>query len=83
MQWAYAEGMRPLLLALFPALLSAAPALEIVRPIVSQMDGGVPDPSGFEHVAGEIIWMQCRVSGYTRTDKQQVHLKYSVQAFDP
>jgi hypothetical protein len=75
--------MRPLLLALVPALLSAAPALEIVRPIISQMDGGAPDPAGFEHVAGEIVWVQCRVSGYTRTDKQQVHLKYSVQAFDP
>ena len=75
--------MRPLLLALLPAVLSAAPALEIVRPIVSQMDGGAPAPAGFEHVAGEIIWMQCRVAGYSKTEKQEVHLKYSVQAFDP
>ena len=75
--------MRPLLLALLPALLSAAPALEIVRPVISQMDGGAPDPAGFEHVAGEIIWMQCRVAGYGRTDKLQVQLKYSIQAFDP
>jgi hypothetical protein len=75
--------MRPLLFALIPALLSAAPALEIIRPIISQMDGGAPDPAGFEHVAGEIIWVQCRVAGYTRNENQQVHLKYSVQAFDP
>ena len=75
--------MRPLLLALLPAVLSAAPALEIVRPFISQMDGGAPDPAGFEHVAGEIVWIQCRVSGYTKTENQQVHLKYSVQAFDP
>jgi hypothetical protein len=75
--------MRPLLFALIPALLSAAPALEIVRPIVSQMDGGAPDPPGFEHVAGEIIWVQCRVAGYGKTENQQVHLKYSVQTFDP
>ena len=33
--------MRPiLLLAVLPALLAAAPALEIVRPIVAQSDGG-------------------------------------------
>jgi hypothetical protein len=75
--------MRPLLLALLPALLSAAPALEIVRPFVSQMDGGAPDPSGFEHAAGETIWVQCRVSGYSKSENQQVWLKYSVQAFDP
>lgn len=75
--------MRPLLLALLPALLSAAPALEVVRPFVSQMDGGTPDPAGFEHTVGETIWIQCRVSGWAKTQEQQVHVKYSVQAFDP
>jgi hypothetical protein len=79
----YIGVMRPLLLALLPAVLSAAPALEIVRPFVSQMDGGAPDPAGFEHVAGETLWIQCRVAGYAKTDKQEVHLKYSVQPFDP
>jgi hypothetical protein len=74
--------MRTLLLALFPALLSAAPALEILRPIVSQMDGGAPAPAGFDHVAGETLWIQCRVSGFAKTDKQEMHVKYSVQAFD-
>jgi hypothetical protein len=75
--------MRPLLLALLPAILSAAPALQIVRPMISQMDGGAPDTAGFEHVAGETIWIQCRVAGFTKTENEQVHLKYSVQAFDP
>jgi hypothetical protein len=75
--------MRPLVFALLPALLSAAPALEIVRPIVSQMDGGAPTPAGFEHAAGETIWVQCRVSGFGRSPEQQMHIKYSVQAFDP
>jgi len=74
--------MRPLLLALLPALLSAAPALEIVRPIVSQMDGGPPEPSGFEHLAGETLWVMCRVAGYSKSEDQQVRLKYSIQAFD-
>lgn len=75
--------MRTLLLALLPAVVSAAPALEIVRPIVSQMDGGAPAPAGFEHVAGETLWIQCRVSGFAKTEKQEMHVKYSVQAFDP
>src|SRR4051794_29546101 len=75
--------MRPLLLALLPALLGAAPALEIIRPMVSQMDGGAPEPAGFEHAAGETLWVMCRVSGYSRSEDQKVHLKYSVQAFDP
>lgn len=75
--------MRPLLFALLPAILSAAPALQIVRPIISQMDGGASDPPGFEHAAGETLWVQCRVAGYSKTENEQVHLKYSVQAFDP
>jgi hypothetical protein len=72
-----------MLFTLIPALLSAAPALEIVRPIVSQMDGGAPEPSGFEHVAGETLWVMCRVAGYSKSEDQKVDLKYSVQAFDP
>jgi hypothetical protein len=74
--------MRFLLLALLPALLSAAPALQILRPTVSQMDGGPPEPPGFEHVAGETLWIQCRVGGYAVSEDEKVHLKYSVQAFD-
>jgi hypothetical protein len=75
--------MRPLLVALLPALLCAAPALQIVRPIVSQWDGGPPDTPGFEHAAGETIWVQCRVAGYTKSADEQVHLKYAVQPLDP
>ena len=75
--------MRSFLIALLPALLSAAPALEIVRPMISQMDGGTPEPSGFEHAAGETLWVMCRVAGYSKSEDEKVHLKFSVQAFDP
>jgi hypothetical protein len=75
--------MRSLFIALLPVVLSAAPALEIVRPIVSQMDGGAPEPAGFEHVAGETLWIMCRVAGYSKSEDEKVHLKYSVQAYDP
>jgi len=76
--------MRPiLLLALLPASLSAAPALQIVRPIVSQMDGGEADPPGFDHVPGEVLFFSCRIAGYAKSSEAKVRLAYSVQPFDP
>lgn len=77
--------MRPLLVALTAVSLAVpagAAALQIVRPIISQMDGGAPEPAGFEHAAGDTLWVQCRLVGYAKTDNEQVDLKYSVQAFD-
>jgi hypothetical protein len=75
--------MRYAVLALFPALLCAAPALEIVRAVIAQSDGGVPVPSGFEHAPGELLFFSCRVAGYSKTVEEKVHVAYSVQAFDP
>jgi hypothetical protein len=75
--------MRPLwILALLPALVSAAPTLQVVKPIIAQMDGGVPEPAGFEHLGGETLFFSCRVSGYSKSEDEKVHLRYSVQAFD-
>src|SRR5215813_7480715 len=70
-------------LLVLPALLAAAPLLEIVKPVIAQSDGGVPAPSGFEHVPGELLFFSCRVAGYTKTAEEKVHVTYSVQAFDP
>jgi hypothetical protein len=64
-------------------LCSAAAGLEVVRPIVAQSDGGVPVPSGYEHVAGETLFFSCRVAGYAKTPEEKVHVAYSVEAFDP
>lgn len=80
--------MRPIplrlpLLCLCHAVCFAAPALEVVRPIVAQSDGGVAAPPGFEHVAGETLFFSCRISGYSKTAEEKVHVSYSVQAFDP
>jgi hypothetical protein len=72
-----------LLPALLPALAAGAPALEIVRPILSQMEGGAPDPEGFEYVSGQTIFFTCRVGNFAKTaSDSKVHLAYSVQAFD-
>jgi hypothetical protein len=75
--------MRPLLLvALLPAALCAAATLQIVKPVVSQSEGGDADTPGFEHVAGETLFFTCRIGGFMKSE-DKVHLTYSVQAFDP
>jgi hypothetical protein len=75
--------MRTILaLALLPGLLAAAPALQILKPVISQMEDGTPDPPGFDHVPGEILFFTCRIAGYSRSSEDKIHLSYSVQAFD-
>jgi hypothetical protein len=75
--------MKLTVLALLPTLLAAAPAIEVVRPVIAQSDGGVPVPSTFEHVPGELLFFSCRIGGYSKTTEEKVHVAYSVQAFDP
>lgn len=76
--------MRSILLILFlSALLCAAPGLEIVRPSISQMEGGTPDPPGFDHVPGETLYFSCRINGYVKSPEEKIHLTFSVQGFDP
>jgi hypothetical protein len=73
-------------IALLPALLCAAsdgPALAVVKPALSQMDGGAPDPPTYEYTPGETLHFTCRIAGYTKTPEEKVRLAYSVQAFDP
>lgn len=71
------------LIAFLPAVLCSAPALQIVKPIISQMDGGTPSPPGFEHVPGETLYFSCRINGFAKSPEEKIHLTYSVQAFDP
>jgi len=71
------------LAVLLSAALGAAPALEIISPVISQMEGGEPEPPGFEHVGGETLFFSCRVSGFTKGSEDKIRLAYSVQAFDP
>jgi hypothetical protein len=58
-------------------------ALAIVRPFISQTDGGEPDPPGFTHVPGETLFFTCRVANSTKSAESRIHVAYSVQAFDP
>jgi hypothetical protein len=76
-------GMTRVLLPVFAsAVLCAAPALHLVQTAVSDIDGGPPNPVSFEYRPGQVVYFTCRVSGYTQDKVQQVHLAYTVQAFD-
>ncbi len=46
------------------------------------MEGGAVDPPGADHVPGEVLFFSCRVAGYTKSADEQIHLAYSVQAFN-
>jgi hypothetical protein len=75
--------MRPILLLFVSSvLLGAAPALEVVRAIVSQSDGGAAMPPGFQHVGGETLFFSCRIAGFAKTAEEKIHVAFSVQAFD-
>jgi hypothetical protein len=74
--------MRPILIFVSACSLFGAP-LAIVRPIVSDSDGGAALPASFDHRPGETLFFSCRVTGYQKTPEEKIHLAYSVQAFDP
>jgi hypothetical protein len=65
---------------LFPALL-AAEGLQIVRPVLSDSDGGPPNPPSANYRPGDSLFFQCRIAGFTK-DKEEVRLSYVVQAVD-
>src|SRR5579872_5487470 len=71
-----------LLLAVLPACLAAAP-FAIVKPVVAQSEGGDALPASFKHGAGETLFFSCNISGFTKSNENQINLAYSVQAFDP
>jgi len=76
--------MRRLLPAmLLSALLASAANLEVVRSAISDSEGGPPNPPGASYHPGDSLYFTGRISGYTKDDKEQVRLAYTVQAFDP
>jgi len=75
--------MRPILLLVVVSCLCAQPALQVVKPVISQSDGGPPDTGGTQHAAGEVVFFSCRIANYSKTPEQKIHLAYSVQPFDP
>jgi hypothetical protein len=74
--------MRLLLLAALASQLAAAP-LEIVRPLVSNSDGGAVNPPDFTYRPGETIFFSCRVRNYQKTPEEKIHLTWSIRTLDP
>jgi hypothetical protein len=74
--------MRLLLLLAFASQLFAAP-LEIVRPLLSNSDGGAVNPADFTYGPGETIFFSCRVRNYQKTSEEKIHLTWSIRTLDP
>ena len=72
--------MRPALLIVFASWLVAAPPLQIVRPILSDAEGGAALPASFEYRPGETLFFSCRIANYQKTPEEKIHLAYSVQS---
>jgi hypothetical protein len=73
--------MRLLLLLAFASQLFAAP-LEIIRPLLSNTDGGEVNPADFPYSPGETIFFSCRVHNYQKTAEEKVHLTWSIRTLD-
>jgi hypothetical protein len=68
--------------ALACSLWGAAAPLAVVRPTVSDRDGGAAVPSSFVHDPGETMFFSFQVDGYTASSADRVHLSYKLDAFD-
>ena len=78
--------MRPILLLAVAAYvpLSARRRLQIVQPIISQIDGGVADAARLPHTYRARSCSSPAASPISpRPPEEKMHLAYSVQAFDP
>jgi hypothetical protein len=65
------------------ALWGAAAPLAVVRPTLSDRDGGAGVPGSFAHDSGETMFFSFQVDGYAASAGERVHLSYKLDAFDP
>jgi hypothetical protein len=65
------------------SLCAATAPLAVVRPIVSDRDGGAAVPGSFVHDPGETMFFSFQVDGFTPSSADRVHLTYKLDAFDP
>jgi hypothetical protein len=75
--------LKTVALAFLASFFCEAAELQIVKPMISQMEDGAPDPPGFSHVPGEVLFFHCRIAGYAKDNDQKVRLSFSIEAFDP
>ena len=74
--------LRSLAAAFLVTSLCAAADLKVVRVMLSDSEGGPPNSESWEYTPGQIVYVTCRVSGFSMSPQRQVQLSYTVQAFD-
>lgn len=72
-----------LLVLLACSLWGATVPLAVVRPTVSDREGGAAVPGSFVHDPGETMFFSFQVDGFTASSVERVHLSYKLDAFDP
>jgi hypothetical protein len=65
------------------ALQAATTPLSVIKPTVSDRDGGAAVPSSYVHEPGETMFFSFQVDGFTPSSVERVHLSYKLDAFDP
>lgn len=68
---------------LFSALVASAGGLELVRPAISDTDGGAPNAADAGYRPGDSLYFTCRIAGWAKDANEEVRLAFSVQAVDP
>ena len=71
------------LFLLAASLWGATQPLAVVRPMVSDRDGGAAVPNSFVHDAGETMFFSFQVDGFTASSVDRIHLTYKMEALDP
>jgi hypothetical protein len=67
------------------AASSAAPVpkkLAIVKLAFSQSEDGEVVSSKYQFLGGEALYFSCQVEGYTKTEKDEIHLAFQIEAKD-
>lgn len=67
---------------LLSAALAYAAGLEIVRPAISDSDGGPPNPANSDYRPGDSLYFTCRIASFSKDASDQVRLAYTVTAVD-
>ena len=79
------HSLRPALLAplLAATLWGATVPLAVVRPTVSDRDGGAAGAGSYVDAPRATMFFSFQVEGYTPSSGERVHLSYKLEALDP
>jgi len=72
-----------LLFFLASSVWGATAPLAVVKPTVSDRDGGAAVPGSLVHDPGETMFFSFQVDGFTASSVDRVHLSYKLEAVDP